>query len=53
MFAFELLQLAHQLIEVKIGDDRLIQDIVAVFVFTDLLAEVFDMRSDGLVHGEE
>jgi len=48
MAAFELLQLTHHLIEIEIRDDGLIQNVVPVFVFTDLLPQILDVFGDGL-----
>src|SRR5262249_23118895 len=45
---FEPLELAHQLIEFVVGDDRLVQDVVSILVLADLSPQFFDAVHYGL-----
>ena len=47
---FEALQLAHEVVEVGVGDRRLVEDVIEVLVVADLVAEGVDLFLDGVGH---
>ena len=44
---FEALQLAHEVVEVGVGDRRLVEDVIEVLVVADLVAEGVDLAAEG------
>ena len=46
MLSLKLLQLLHESIKVGVADFRLIEDVVKMFVVTNLVAESFDLFLD-------
>src|SRR3989441_9499914 len=51
MLAFQLLQLVHELVEVGVGDLRIVEHVIAVLVVADFVAEGFDLLFDVLGRG--
>ena len=43
MLSFELLQLVHELVELGVGDLRIVEHVVAVFVVPNFIAQRFDL----------
>jgi hypothetical protein len=50
VLGLELLEPPHELVELGVGDLRLIQDVIKVFVALDLFAELVDLLGDTLNH---
>ncbi len=45
MFGFELDELVHELVEFGVGDFRIVEGVVAVFVMADFVAQGFELLS--------
>ena len=50
MLEFKLLQPLHQLVELEVGDLRVIEHVVAVLVVTDFVAQLGNFRVDVFGH---
>jgi hypothetical protein len=51
MFSFQLLQLIHEPVEFGVSDFRIVEDVIAVFVMADFLAQGLDLGFDVLRGG--